>query len=57
MNDHKIFPKTLYVSIPRKELEALRAERDALKAEVKGLKAALADRGIAVDVPKVLRAV
>lgn len=56
MNDYNIFPKTLYVSVLRSDLEAIKAERDALKAEVQGLKNALREQGVAVDLPKMLHA-
>ena len=57
MNDHNLFPKTLYVSVLRTDLEAIKAERDALKNQVQSLENALREHGVAVDVPKMLHAV
>lgn len=56
MNELASHPKTLYVSIPRSELSSLRAERDALKDEVRSLQQALREKGVAVDLPKLMKA-
>lgn len=45
MNDSKIHPKTLYVSILRTDLEAINADREALRAEVARLKAQVQSAG------------
>lgn len=46
MLEAKSYPKPLYVSIKRPELEALTSERDALQAEVKRLKQMMASNGL-----------
>lgn len=56
MNEHENHPQTLYVSVLRSDLYSLCAQRDALKVEVRNLKQALRDKGVAVDLPKMLHA-